>query len=211
MEDQRDQQTAPAPQPPPYAPELQSGVPPIGSESAAPNVGDRLSRLILRRVAYGLIVAGRLIRPRLGWVVLTLFLIGVIGFETAALLAPLFVAKIADGRSPPIPTSAAVESFLTGQSHYDADMMWESFSPRLQAALIDQGTSRDDLAAQMQTARSDGKRYTGFAYVGGVALPDDQKMYFYAVDVQLAQTNQKGTVGFTFTVDKSGKIIRIQN
>lgn len=195
MEDQRDPQTLSMAQPAPYA----------------PGTAERLSRLVMRRVARGLIIAGQVIRPRLGWVALTLFLVGIIGFETAALLAPLFVATITDNRPPAIPTSAAVEAFLTGQSRYDADMMWEAFSPRLQASLIDQGISKSDLADQMQSDRSGGKKYTHFAYVGGIALADGQKMYFYAVDVQIAQTNQKRTVSFAFTVDKSGKIISIQS
>jgi hypothetical protein len=34
-------------------------------------------------------------------------------------------------------------------------------------------------------------------------------MYFYAVDVRSAQTNQSGTISFVFTVDESDKIVDI--
>ncbi|MBX0328298.1 hypothetical protein K2Z83_11490 [Oscillochloris sp. ZM17-4] len=213
MEDQRDQQAAPAPQRAPYAPQFQPA-PPEHQIAAPPSYPqgtvERATRLVLRRVARGLILAGDVIRPRLGWVLLTLFLVGVIGLETIALVAPFFAAKITDSRPPPIPAAAAVESFLRGQATFDADMMWDSFSPRFQASLIDKGTSRDQLASQMQSARDSGQTYTGFSYIGGVTLKDAQKMYFYAVDVRSAQSNNSGTLSFVFTVDQSGKIANIQ-
>jgi hypothetical protein len=219
MEDQRDQQANPAPQTTPYAPAAQPGLadaqpnaPLLVAEPYAPGRGlvERVARLVLRRAAYGLILAGRAIRPRLGWVLLTLFLAGVIGMETMALIAPLFVAKIADNRPPAIPTSAAVESFLQGQAHYDAEMMWEAFSPRLQASLIDQGISKDQLAAQAKSEHDGGQKYKKFSYVGGVALQGEQTMYFYAVDIESAQANRNGTFSFVFTVDKSGKIVGLR-
>jgi hypothetical protein len=214
MEDQRDQQTAPTPQSTPYAPHLQAEPSSPQPQAApalpyTPGIVERITRLILRRIAYGLILAGQLIRPRLGWVLLSLFLIGIVGMETMALIAPFVAAKMSDNRPPAIPTSAAVETFLQGQARYDAEMMWESFSPRFQATLIDQGTSKEKLADQMKSARDGGQKYTGFSYVGGLNLQGQQKMYFYAVDVRSAQTNQSGTISFVFTVDESGKIVDI--
>jgi hypothetical protein len=143
-------------------------------------------------------------------VLLSLFLIGIIGIETIALVAPLFVAKLADNRPPVIPTSAAVESFLKGQAHYDAEMMWDSFSPRLQASLIDQGISKDQLAAQVKSEHDGGQKYKKFSYVGGIALQGNQSMYFYAVDIESSQANRNGTFSFVFTVDKSGKIVALR-
>ncbi|NTW04140.1 MAG: hypothetical protein HGA19_23190 [Oscillochloris sp.] len=168
-------------------------------------------RLLLHRIARGLITMGGLIRPRLGWVLLTFFLVTVISVETVALIAPLIVARMTDNRAPVIPTSVAVESFLQGQARYDADMMWESLSPHLQASLTDQGVSRDDFAAKSKSDRDGGKTYTKASYIGGVNLPENQKMYFYTVDVALAESNQVGIITFIFTVDRSGKIIDISN
>jgi hypothetical protein len=219
MEDQRDQQATPTPQATSYAPAAQPGIADAQPASTLPaaeptpvrqGVIERVIRLVLRRVAYGLILAGRIIRPRLGWVLLTLFLVGVVGMEAVALIAPLFVTKLADNRPPAIATSAAVESFLQGQAHYDAEMMWEAFSPRLQASLIDQGISKDDLAAQVKGERDGGQKYKKFSYVGGVAVPGEQTMYFYAVDIESSQANRNGTFSFVFTVDKSGKIVGIR-
>jgi hypothetical protein len=143
-------------------------------------------------------------------VIITLFLVGLVGMESIALVAPLFIARAADNRPPAIPTSPAVESFLQAQARFDAEMMWASFSPRFQAALIDQGTSKEKLAAQMQSARAGGQRYTKSSYVGGIALSSDETMYFYAVNVMSGQTSQSGTISFVFTVDKSGKITNIR-
>lgn len=188
------------PQRAPYA-----APPAIGSGIAV-----RIARLLLRRGARGLILAGQIIRPRLGWVLLTLFLVGLIGIETIALAAPLFITKISDNRSPAIPTSAAVEAFLKGQARYDIDMIWDSFSPRLQASLIDQGTSKEDLAAQMQTIRASGQTFTRFSYVGGVDLQDSQRMYVYVVHISSSQANQSDTLTFIFTVDQQGKIVDVR-
>jgi hypothetical protein len=215
MEDQRDQQATLTPHATTYTPMAQDNVrgpQQQGEAASAPPSGtvERITRLVLRRVAYGLVMAGRLIRPRLGWVLLTLFLVGVIGLETIALIAPLVVAKMVDNRPPAIPVSASVESFLQGQAHYDAEMMWESFSPQLQASLIDQGTSKDKLVAQVKRSRDGGQKYARFSYVGGIALQGDQKMYFYAVEVISGQASQSDTVSFVFTVDKSGKITSIR-
>jgi hypothetical protein len=210
MEDQHDQQTSPAHPSAPYTPPFQPGAPAHQPAASYPaGAVERVTRLMLRRVAHGLIVVGQVIRPRLGWVLLTLFLVGVIGMETIAIVAPLFMAKIADNRPPAIPTSAAVESFLEGQASYDADMMWESFSPRFQAALIDQGMSHDDLAARVKNERDSGQRYRSASYIGGITLQSNLKMYFYAVNVSSSQSNQSGTISFVFTVDQSGKITDI--
>ncbi|MEI7643773.1 MAG: hypothetical protein WCJ55_05610 [Chloroflexales bacterium] len=217
MEDRRDQQATPTPQTAPYTPASQLGTTEIQPPSALPaadpyaagqGIVERITRRLLRRVAYLLILAGRVMRPNLGWVLLTLFLVGVIGMETIALIAPLVVAKLVDNRPPAIPTSAAVESFLQGQARYDAETMWEAFSPQFQAALIDQGISKDHLTAQVRSEREGGQRYTKFSYVGGVALQGEQTMYFYAVDIESSQAaGRNGTYAFIFTVDKRGKIV----
>lgn len=219
MEDQVNQQDAPAPQTTSYSPATPPG---ITSEQSAPTMPvadsyplprgmvERTTRLVLRRVAYGLILAGRVVRPRLGWLLLTLFLVGIIGVESIALIAPLFVAKLADNRPPAIPTSTAVESFLQGQARYDAERMWDSFSPQLQAALIDQGVSKEQLAAQAKNEHDGGQRYKKSSYVGGVTLQGGMFMYFYAVDIESSQANRNGTFSFVFTVDKSGKIVDLR-
>jgi hypothetical protein len=215
MADQRDQQAASAHQQAPYPPSTHPGAPeaPYAAPPAAPvraGVVERLTRLILRRVAYGLILAGRVIRPRLGWVLLTLFLAGIIGLETIALIAPLFIGRMADNRPPAIPLSADVESFLQGQALYDADMMWDAFSPGFQTFLMEQGVSKDDLAMQAESERTDGQKYKKFSYVGGINLQDDQRMYFYAVDIESPQANRNGTFSFVFTVDGDGKIVGLR-
>src|SRR6266536_2625921 len=69
----------PAPQPPYYAP--------------APKIGRfvrfrRLMRLLLRRLLYGSVVVGRVIRPYAGFVVAIIALLGVIGWMSYLLWGP---------------------------------------------------------------------------------------------------------------------------
>jgi hypothetical protein len=194
---------------------------PVGYPEAPPSVAlppadseipGRLLRLLLRRVAYGVLLVGRVLRPHLGWVLLTLLLVGIIGMESAALVAPLIIRNATNGdqRVAAIATSTSVEDFLRGQARYDADMMWDAFSPSFQEFLATKGISKDDLAAQAQSERDGGQRYTKYAYVGGVRLPDSNKMYFYAVDIVSSQADRNGTFSFVFTVDGAGKIVGLR-
>lgn len=170
----------------------------------------RLLRLLLSRLIYGLVVLGELIKPRLASVMIIAVLAGIIGLQTLALVAPLFMRSASDSRVALVEPNPAVVSFLQGQRDFDADKMWESFSADLQASLIDQDITKDDLAQQLESERSAGQRYRGFEYVGGVKTASDQQMFFYVVDIDSPAPERNGKFSFVFTVDASGKIIGIR-
>jgi hypothetical protein len=171
---------------------------------------ERLLRLLLRRLLYGLVVLGELIKPRIASIIIIAVLLGVIGFETLALVAPLFTRASADSRVALIEPNPAVVSFLQGQRDFDADKMWESFSADLQASLIDQDITKDALAQQLESERSAGQRYRGFEYVGGVNTASNQQMFFYVVDIDSPAPERNGKFSFVFIVDGSGKIVGIR-
>jgi hypothetical protein len=173
------------------------------------NTLSRLPRLLLRRVAYGLIVLGRIIKPRLAFVLVIAVLLGIIAFETIALLAPLFVQRATDARVSLIPPSEAVTQFLQGQREFNADKIWDAFSPELQAAIVDQGASKDDLAQQLESEKASGQRYHSIDYVGGVDIENNRRMFFYAVEIASSDPSRSGTFSYVFTVDSDGKIIDI--
>jgi hypothetical protein len=198
--------------------------PPLEQPMAAPavyespaasrlDVGARIVELLLRRLARLLIQLWLLVRPRLGWLLLTTFLLGVIAILGLMLIVPRFVGAAddpGDSRVALIQPAASVVDFLRGQQTYDADLMWESFSPELRSALEQQAITRDALAQQVESERQAGQRYRSFEYVGGVELDGRQKMYFYVVEIQSPTPERNGTFSFIFTVDQNDKIISVE-
>lgn len=181
--------------------------PPV--QASGGRVLTRLPRLLLRRALYGLVLLGDLIKPRLASVVIIAVLAGIIGFETLALITSVFVRNASDSRVALIEPNPAVLNFLEGQRDFDANKMWESFSPDLQASLTGQNITKDDLIQQVESERSAGQRYRSFAYVGGVRTDGNRQMFFYVVDIDSPVAERSGKFSFVFTVDSSGKIIRI--
>jgi hypothetical protein len=175
---------------------------------------ERLARLLLRRFARLIMQLWLLIRPRLGWLLLTTFLTGVIALLGLMLIVPRLISRAADdpgdARVALIQPADAVVDFLRGQQTYDADLMWEALSPELRSALEQQAVTRDALAEQVESERQAGHRYRSFEYVGGVEVEGRRKMFFYAVEIQSPVPERNGTFSFVFTVDQSGKIISVE-
>jgi hypothetical protein len=214
-------QPAPAPPPPPVSEADAQRLQPLAAPAVALSppasrldVGVRLAHLLLRRLARLAAQLWLLLRPRLGWVLLTSFLLGVIAVLGLMLILPRLVTRAAndpgDARVALIQPADAVVDFLRGQQAYDADLMWQSFSPELRSALEEQAITRDTLAEQVESERQAGQRYRSFEYVGGVELDGRQKMYFYVVEIQSPAPERSGTFSFIFTVDRNDKIISVE-
>lgn len=193
------------PQPPPPYPGF------AASQPASAGTGGRLLRLLARRAIPLGERAWALLAPRLGWVLLTGFLLGVIGILSMSIVLPrIFAARPepADARVAALAPAPAVEDFLRGQQTYDADLMWASFSPELRANLEDRDITRDSLAERAESERQAGQRYSDFKYIGGLELDGRQRMYFYVVDISSPQQN--GSISFVFTVGSDGKILSVE-
>jgi hypothetical protein len=218
VEEPREQQTVQtAPQPQQAyqqaAPGHQQAPPPPAAQPAPSpiDVGGRVVRLLAGRAIWAGEQGWRLIEPRLGWLMLTGFLFGVIGLLSLLLVIPRIVANSAapvDPRVTALSPAPAVEDFLRGQQTFDADLMWESFSPELRESLEGRDITRDTLAERVENERLAGQRYSGFKYIGGVELENRRSMYFYVVDI--ASPQQEGTISFVFTVGSDGKIVSVE-
>lgn len=204
------------PQPPQVVPAYAHVAQPAYAPAPAPapsplEIGGRVARLLAARGLWATEQAWRVARPRLGWIVLTGLLIGVIGVLSLMLALPRILAGMAapvDPRVAAMPPAPAVENFLRGQQTFDADLMWESFSAELRESLEGREITRDTLAERIETERQAGQRYSGYKYIGGVRLSGSQAMYFYAVDYSSPQS--RGTLSFVFTVGSDGKIVSVQ-
>lgn len=214
MEEPREQQPVAAPPPPPASP--YGAGPPLGMHAAspapsAPGVAARVACLLFQRAFWYAEQLWLAAIPHLGWIILTTFLMGVIGFLSLLLILPrLAREQPADIRVAWLQPAPAVVDFLRGQQTYDADLMWNSFSPSFQESLQARDFTRDALAERMEQERRSGQRYRKFEYIGGVRLPDNQAMYFYVVEVSVPQSARTRSISFVFTVDRDGKIVAIE-
>jgi len=88
MEEPREQQPVSAP-PPPAGPPY-GATPPLGvyAISATPGVAARVARLLFHRAFWYAEQLWLVACPQLGWIILTTFLIGVIGFLSLLLVLP---------------------------------------------------------------------------------------------------------------------------
>jgi hypothetical protein len=197
-----------------YAQEPVAGpyAPAVAPAPSSFEVADRVLRLLLRRALRGLVGLWELLRPRLGWVVITAFLLGVIGFLSLLLALPRLARSgpASDTRVAMIVPAASVVDFLRGQQTFDADLMWESFSPELRSALEQREITKDALAQQMERERQAGQRYQKFEYVGGVPVEGQQTMYFYTVAIDSPVPERNGIFSYIFTVDRDGKIVSVK-
>jgi hypothetical protein len=170
----------------------------------------RLVRLLLLRMLAGLVRFGRSLRPHAGWLAALGVLVGVIMIQAFLLLAPrIFRSDTADVRVALLPPPQAVVNFLEGQSTYNADLMWDAFSPEFQANLLERGASKESIAAQVEDERLAGRRYRTISYIGGIEL-GERSRYYYVVDIDSPQPNQAGSFSFIFTVNRDGKIVGVQ-
>ena len=178
----------------------------------APKVGRfarlrRLMRLLLRRLLYGSVVIGRVIRPYAGFVVVIIALVGVIGWMSYLLWGPK-AAPASFARAESLPPANAIETFIKGQQSFNADMMWDAYSTDYQAAQLANGASKATLQAQANSQRTMGLQFVHYDYIGGVKA-DTGSMYFYSVDLKLR--DQQARLPMIFRADADGKITGIDS
>ena len=67
------------------------------------------------------------------------------------------------------------------------------------------------LQSQMDQAKQAGAQLDHVTYIGGQSFPDGTSMHFYTVLTRGQQSKSDAEpVPYIFTLDKSGKIVRVQ-
>src|SRR5262245_18340854 len=158
----------------------------------------RLTRLLFRRWLYAMTVLFRWMRPAIGYVAVIVALLGVIGWMAVQLWWPDSNTP-RDARVAPLPPTRAIESFLQGQQTYNAELMWQPYSPDYQAAQLERGATKAVLPAQADCQLRRGLQYTHADHIGCVKLEDGRSMYFYTVDLALESLH--GKFPYIFTSD----------
>ncbi|HEY3058213.1 MAG TPA: hypothetical protein VGL99_04475 [Chloroflexota bacterium] len=139
------------------------------------------------------------------------WLAGLLVLVAAILLIPFFAPSI-PGVNQLRPQSApnATEDYLRGNRDYNADLVWASLNDDAQNRLRSQGGSLEGLQQQMESARTHGIKLEEVSYVGGKTLPDGTSMQFYLVGVRLQPRSDIDYQPYMFTLDRDGKIAKVQ-
>lgn len=205
MEQPREQQPPPGgtSYPYPYQPYPQQYAQPAPRPSAW-RVFSSFLRLILRRIIYLLIWVLRPLRPHAGFAILTVLLLGVIGFLSFNLYGPKLAAP-ADPRAALLPPAPAVENYLTGRKTYNAELIWEAFSDDYKARQLQQGGSKATMQSSAQQEKKLGLQYRQIQYVGGVKVDDNgSHMYYYSVEIAIGTGSAR--LPIIFRTDRNDKI-----
>lgn len=197
------QPVAPAPQPPVYA-----AAPAPAIRASRFTRTRRFVRLFVRRLWYGAAVVGRAVRPYAAFVSIIVVLLGVIGWMAYMLWGPKPSTPVFQ-RADSLPPTIAVEHFIEGQQNFNADMMWDAYSPDFQASQLANGATKATLQAQANYQRNQGLKFVRYDYIGGVKETDGGGMYFYSVDLRLR--NQQKRFSMIFHADADGKITEIES
>ena len=111
------------------------------------------------------------------------------------------------GRTEP----ASTEGYMRGTTTFDAQLVWEALSPEAQSRYASRGGDLQTLQSQMDQAKQAGAQLDQVTYIGGQALPDGTSLHFYTVLTRGPQSRSEPEyVPYVFTLDTTGKIIRVQ-
>jgi hypothetical protein len=104
----------------------------------------------------------------------------------------------------------ATENFLKGQQNFNAELVWNSYSDEGLDRLRARGVTPQVYVRQFELAKQAGVRLENFNYVGGYSLPDGSSLQFYVVASRGPTRPDVEYVTYIFTLDRSGKISKVQ-
>jgi hypothetical protein len=166
---------------------------------------------IFKRILHRLI-RGSVVHPIRFVIVLAALIAGVAllifqaGMPSISLALPTSSFRVGSGGAP-----ASTESYMHGTETFNAEMVWSSLSDEAQGRYKSRGGSMQALQAQMDQAKQAGAQLEQVTYIGGQSFPDGTSMHFYTVLTRGPQSRADAEpVPYVFTLDKSGKIVRVQ-
>jgi hypothetical protein len=177
------------------------------------NVFSRVVRLLMKRVMYASSAVGNFLKPRwLSALVITM-LLGVVAVQTFLLVLPaissVFTNQPSDNRTTFIAPPQSVLTYIEAQRNFDVNKMWEAYSGRAQAALLDNGNTKEALKARLDQFKSNGIKFQREQFIGAKELSNGQRMFFYAVEVQVPGSGGLQTIPTIFLVDDTGQLVNV--
>lgn len=109
-----------------------------------------------------------------------------------------------------LPSSAVVERYLQAEAAYDGVTMWGLLGDNMKGSLEANGgiANAQQLQAQMEVVKAQGRKTLGATYIGGKGLADGASVYFYVVKVGDGSTSVE--VPYIYLLGPDGKIAAIQ-
>jgi hypothetical protein len=104
----------------------------------------------------------------------------------------------------------AAEQYLLGMQSYDAQMMWDAYSTTGQQNLATQGGSVAVLQERLDEWKNESFRIERWVRIGTYLLPNGGAYAFYVAIGQSPTSQGPGEVYYVFTVDREGKIEKVQ-
>jgi hypothetical protein len=147
------------------------------------------------------------------------FVILLVALMAGATLVSLQAGLPAFSFSLPSPSFAAgsggaptsTESYMKGTESFNAELVWNALSDEAQGRYRSRGGSMQALQSQMDQAKQAGAQLEQVTYIGGQAFSDGTSMHFYTVLTRGPQSRTDAEpIPYVFTLDKSGKIVRVQ-
>ena len=170
-------------------------------------MGRVFRRIVIRTVRYFVL------RPiRSGGIFLAL-----IALAAGALFLPTFLSAGGTSLSVSLPSlpraggePSATANYLRANRDYDANLMWASLSSGAQQQMSQRGGTLDDLQRQMQAAKDRGVKVEEFSYMGSKDMGDGTSLQSYLVGIRQSANPEVEYVPYLFTLDRDGKIVRVQ-
>jgi len=131
------------------------------------------------------------------------------GLPTVSMSLPSAAFRVGNMGSGGAPN--ATESYMKGTETFNAEMVWNALSDEAQGRYRQRGGSMQALQSQMDQAKQAGAQLDHVTYIGGQSFPDGTSMHFYTVLTRGPQARSDAEpVPYIFTLDKAGKIVRVQ-
>jgi hypothetical protein len=128
------------------------------------------------------------------------------GLPTISLSLPSAPFRASSGGAP-----SATENYMKGTETFNAELVWNALSDEAQGRYRTRGGSMQALQSQMDQAKQAGAQLEQVTYIGGQAFPDGSSMHFYTVLTRGPQSRADAEpVPYVFTLDTTGKIVRVQ-
>jgi hypothetical protein len=167
----------------------------------------RIMNRILHRLVRGVVVHPiRFVIVLVALIVAASLAVFQAGLPTLSLSLPSAPFKVGGGGAP-----NSTESYMKGTETFNAELVWNALSDDAQGRYRSRGGSMQALQAQMDQAKQAGAQLEHVTYIGGQAFPDGTSMHFYTVLTHGPQSRADAEpVPYVFTLDKTGKIVRVQ-
>jgi hypothetical protein len=103
-----------------------------------------------------------------------------------------------------------VDAYILAMVNFDAQGMWDAYSPPAREQLTARGGSPQQLQQGLDQAHSAGARYTGSTRIGNYPLRDGRRYVFYILSrTGFPPNGGDEEIYFIFTVDPSGRILNV--